>query len=101
MKSQNTSYIEQNKDIVGVAVVTFLALMVPFISMVFTGEMLWDHSDFIVVAVLVGGIGSLFVVLSRMVRTTQQKIIIGAILAFVVLWLWAELAVGLFTNWGS
>ena len=31
----------------------------------------------------------------------KNRLAIGIVVAAVLLWLWAELAVGVFTNWGS
>lgn len=60
----------------------------------------WTLSDFIVMGILILGISSLFVLVAKMTPKKYRTIIgIGFLLAF--LWLWAELAVGIFTNWGS
>lgn len=101
MKTQHMKIVTQNKDIVGVLGAVALAWSVPFISMLVTGEFGWDRGDFVVIGLLVGSAGLVYVALSRIVKLTQHKMLIGAGIVFAVLWLWAELAVGIFTNWGS
>lgn len=65
-----------------------------------TGEVSWDMTDFIVMGAMVFGTGSLFVLAARMI-SKKYRIIVGIALLLAFLWLWAELAVGVFTNWGS
>ncbi|NND45985.1 MAG: hypothetical protein HKN58_11745 [Xanthomonadales bacterium] len=74
--------------------------MIPLIAMQFTEEVAWDATDFIVMGLLLFGIGSLFVLLSRRVRR-PQRFVVGIGCAVLFLYLWAELAVGVFTNLGS
>jgi len=48
---------------------------------------------------LIFGMGSLYALVARRVR--KHRFIIGGVFVLTFLWLWAELAVGVFTNWGS
>jgi hypothetical protein len=41
------------------------------------------------------------VLLTWKARSARTRIIIGAALACGLLYIWAELAVGIFTDWGS
>jgi len=59
----------------------------------------WTVADFVVAGVLLFGTGLMFVMAARMVP--KHRVIIGVALAALLAWLWIELAVGLFTNWGS
>lgn len=90
----------QNKVFGWIAVATGLILSIPLISMQFTQEVDWELGDFIIMGILLFGTGLMFVHVAR-VTPRKYRVLIG--LAFVVglLWLWVELAVGLFTNLGS
>lgn len=74
-------------------------LIIPFIAMQFTDQVNWTGSDFVIM-------GSLLFVTGVMVDTAYRKagkyklLAVGGIV-LLFLWLWVELAVGLFTNWGS
>ncbi|MGI6278585.1 MAG: hypothetical protein ACOYJ8_02140 [Patescibacteria group bacterium] len=59
----------------------------------------WTLFDFIVMGGLVFGIGSLCVLTIKKVGKHKLAISLAFLLFF--LWLWAELAVGVFINWGS
>lgn len=67
--------------------------------MQFTGEVNWDEFDFIVMGLLCFCMGSLFVVASR--KAPQRKVLIGFVFVAVFVYLWAEFAVGVFTDFGS
>lgn len=100
MKSKNTDIIKQNKVFLWIAAATGLILSIPLLAMQFTSEVNWDSTDFIIMGTLLFGMGSLFVVVARLTKRKYRAFIaIGFILA--VLYIWAELAVGIFTNWGS
>ncbi|CAH0311783.1 hypothetical protein SRABI118_04822 [Massilia sp. Bi118] len=71
-------------------------LMIPLVAMRFTREVNWDVFDFLVAGVLLAGIGSLYVLLTRKLRTATQRRAIGGGLLLTLLLTWAELAVGIF-----
>ncbi len=59
----------------------------------------WSPSDFILMGAMIFGTGLL---LSHTLRNGgKNRFIIAGVIVFLFLWLWVELAVGLFTNWGS
>lgn len=71
-------------------------LLVPFIAMRFTREVNWTVLDFLVAGVLLAGIGTLYVLLTRKLRTPIQRRAVGGGLLLTLMLLWAELAVGIF-----
>lgn len=100
MSTKNADIISNNKVFGWIAAATAVILFLPFFAMQFTNQVDWNLADFIVMGVLLFGAGSLFVVAARMAPKKYQ-LVIGAAILLAVLWLWAELAVGVFTNWGS
>lgn len=75
-------------------------MLVPLIAMRFTTEVNWTPFDFIVMGVLLFGMASLYVLVARRVLK-KQRLLVGAICVAAFLYIWAELAVGIFTNLGS
>jgi uncharacterized membrane protein YgdD (TMEM256/DUF423 family) len=71
-------------------------LLVPFVAMRFTREVNWAAFDFLVAGVLLAGSGSLYVLLTRKLRTPIQRRAVGGGLLLTLMLLWAELAVGIF-----
>lgn len=71
-------------------------LLVPLIAMRFTREVNWTVLDFLVAGVLLAGIGTLYVLLTRKLRTPIQRRAVGGGLLLTLMLLWAELAVGIF-----
>lgn len=71
-------------------------LLVPLVAMRFTREVDWGPLDFAVAAMLLAGIGSLHVLLTRKLGSAPQRRAIGGGLLLALLLLWAELAVGIF-----
>jgi hypothetical protein len=67
--------------------------------MQFTDEVAWTLSDFLVAGVLLFGTGLIFVLAAS--KMPRYRVIIGIMLAAVLVSFWAELAVGIFTTWGS
>lgn len=110
MSTYSTDIILHNKVFALIALGTMFILTVPLALMMFRIPLLdpgsgyevinWSPGDFLAMAILIFGTGSVFVVIARKVnRKNRIAVAIACILGF--LWLWAELAVGIFTNWGS
>lgn len=89
------------KNILRTMVVAGLLLLVPLIAMQFNNGADWDLADFVTVWVLLTGAGLTYQFATRKTDNPTHKLVIGLIVLFVLLYLWAELAVGIFTNWGS
>lgn len=71
-------------------------LMVPLVAMQFTSEVNWDIVDFVAMGMLLVVAGLLYVAGSRAVKTKQQRILVGLVVAVLLFLTWAELAVGIF-----
>jgi hypothetical protein len=110
MKMVKNDILMQNKIFLWIALATGLLLLIPLMAMQFKlilpdpgssmgGGINWTVSDFIVAGVLLFGAGSTFVLAAR--RFPKHRIAAGIVVAIGLFWLWVELAVGLFTNWGS
>ena len=89
------------KSISHVAALTAAVLMMPLVAMQFTGEVDWTGSDFLIAGILLMVTGLAFVLASRTVKTTRQRVLVGGLIALAFVYVWAELAVGIFTNLGS
>jgi hypothetical protein len=100
MKANSKDIIMQDKVFLAMAMVTGLILLVPLIAMQFTREVNWSLGDFVVMGILLFGMGSMFVLTARRINR-KHRVAIGIAFAIALLWIWAELAVGVFTNWGS
>jgi hypothetical protein len=100
MTQKSTDLMLQNKVFAWIALATGAILLIPLIAMQFTIEVQWDETDFIVMGSLVFGTASLFVLAARKAPRTN-RLLIGSIFLAAFLYLWAELAVGVFTNLGN
>lgn len=100
MKAKNSDIIMQNKVFLWIAIATAAILSIPLIAMQFTAEVHWTLSDFIVMGVLLFGMGFAFVQVARIIPR-KYWIITGIAFFVILLYIWAELAVGIFTNLGS
>lgn len=100
MKTKQKDSIKRNGVFAWIALGTGLLLSIPLIAMQFTDEVQWTLTDFIIMGVIIFSMSSLFVVVARR-APRRYRLFIGAGFVLAFLWLWAELAVGVFTNWGS
>lgn len=98
MKSLHT--LGQNIAFVWLVVITGLLLLIPLTAMQFTSQIKWSLLDFLVMGLLLLGVGGLFIVTSRKIDRKHWPVI-GIFLLVTFVYLWAELAVGVFTNIGS
>jgi hypothetical protein len=101
MRARNEDYGTQGKNKLGralgrVLLGTGAILLVPLVAMRFTREVNWGPLDFLVAGALLAGIGSLYVLLTRKLRTAPQRRLIGGGLLLTLMLVWAELAVGIF-----
>lgn len=61
----------------------------------------WTGSDFVAAALLLVSTGCTFDVVTRKFTSQTQRIMAGALILLIAIYIWAELAVGIFTNIGS
>jgi len=74
-------------------------LLIPLIAMQFTEEVQWTFSDFLIMGILLFVTGVL--VEFSLMKGGKYKLLVTGLIVLAFLWLYAELAVGIFTNWGS
>ena len=89
------------QSIIRVAVGTGLLLLVPLVAMQFTNEVNWTGEDFIAAGILLAVVGLLGELIWHKVENNDRRLAAIIALGILFLYLWAELAVGIFTNWGS
>ncbi|NND63564.1 MAG: hypothetical protein HKN48_10290 [Flavobacteriaceae bacterium] len=73
-----------------------LLLLIPLIAMLFTNEVNWSLSDFIVMGALLLFTGLVIEILLRLVKNKGTRIALIVIAVVIFLLIWAELAVGVF-----
>ena len=100
VKQQNDDVIARNSIFLWIAIASSLVLLIPLIAMQFTAEVNWDKTDFLVIGCLLFGTGSLFVLAARK-APRRHRLAIGGVFMLALLYIWAELAVGIFTDLGS
>ena len=94
------SPVMRNGVFAWIALATGIVLLIPLIAMHFTSEVNWDPSDFLVMGALLFGTGSTFVLIARKVPR-KYWILVAITCVVALLYVWAELAVGVFTDIGS
>ena len=86
----------KKKNVIRSILAAELILLVPFIAMFFTEEVDWNVPDFIIVGVLLVGIGVAYQLIVTGIKSNTKLAAIGIVLAATMLLIWAELAVGVF-----
>ena len=70
-------------------------LLLPLVGMQLTREVSWTASDFAAAFILLGGAALIFEVVMWKVRETKHRLASAAFLLIVVLFVWAQGAVGI------
>lgn len=84
-----------SKSILRLAALTVLLLLIPFIAMQLTDEVVWSPGDFVAMGALLFGTGLAYELITRMMNGRHRvAIAVGLFVVFLVIW--AELAVGIF-----
>lgn len=99
MSEKTKDIFTQNRIYIWIATATVVILLVPFTAMQFRNEVVWTLSDFIVAGIILFSAGALFVLTARKIK--KNRLAIGVLFLTALLYVWAELAVGIFTNLGS
>ena len=73
-----------------------LLLLIPFIAMQFTNEVVWDETDFIVMGMLLLAVGLGTEIVLRKVKTNKKRLLWIGVVLFLFILIWGELAVGIF-----
>lgn len=100
MKNKANNLIMRNAVFAWIAAGVGCVLLLPFIAMQFTAEVNWELADFVVMGILMFSISSLFVLVARKVPS-KHWMLWAALCVATLLYVWAELAVGIFTQLGS
>ncbi|MEP0873128.1 hypothetical protein NDA01_25535 [Trichocoleus desertorum AS-A10] len=95
MRENITSIIRQNKNIIYLALGTAFILLMPLIAMLFTNQVVWDLTDFIVAGTLIFGTGLAYELVARKGGTMAYRVAVGIALAAAFLLVWMNLAVGI------
>jgi len=73
-----------------------ILLLIPFIAMQFTDEVVWTSLDFVIMGILLLSTGLLCELVLRKVTKIKYRIVLCIAILVGFLILWAELAVGIF-----
>ena len=88
--------MNKNKRLITILISVPLLLLIPLIGMQFSSEINWSFFDFLVMGMLLFGVGLMFEFVLRKVPHRDNRIALIAIILIVFLLIWAELAVGIF-----
>lgn len=94
----NSKIIQNNKSLKVIFLCALGLLFIPLIAMQFTKEVNWTFSDFLMMGILLSGIGMIIELILRKIKTKRQRIILCTVAVFVFVLLWAEMAVGIFNS---
>lgn len=88
--------ILKNKRLFMILLTIMALLLIPFIAMQFTNEVHWTLSDFVIAGGLLLSTGLLSELIMRKVKKINYRILLLFVVLFILLLIWAELAVGVF-----
>jgi hypothetical protein len=95
MRSKSTNIVSENKNLLYILLGTACILSIPLIAMQFTPEVDWSRSDFVIIGALLLGTGFTYELIARRIQNTTHRLVLGIMFAVIVLFIWAELAVGI------
>lgn len=106
MNTPTPQWLRQNRIFAWLALATGLLLLIPLLLQWIIGTGVdgqgfnWRLGDFIVMGLLLFGVGTIAIVAAR--KTTRAHWwLIGTAATLTLLYVWAELAVGILTPFGS
>lgn len=94
--TKRVSIVTENKNILRIVLGIILVLLIPFTAMQFTDEVKWSVVDFIIVGVLLGGMGFAYDLIARRMGSSRRRVMLALVLVAILLVIWVELAVGIF-----
>lgn len=80
---------------------TAIILTIPLIATQFAEQISWSIADFIIAGGLLVVTGLTYEFVANKIQNKKAKIIVGIVFLLGLLWIWVELAVGIFTNLGN
>ncbi|MAZ40756.1 hypothetical protein CL654_01390 [bacterium] len=90
------------RKILRIGIITLLLLLIPFVAMQFTDEVVWDFSDFAIMGILLFVTGIIFELVRSNITNKVARTTAGVVIILLFLLVWAELAVGIFgTPWAG
>lgn len=78
--------------------VVILLLCIPFFAMQFNGSVHWSLGDFILMGLLLMGLGISITLILNRIKNRKKSLLYIWILIILFLLIWAELAVGIFNT---
>jgi len=91
----------KNKRALFIILLITIILLLPLIAIRFSDEVIWDLPDFVIMGILLSITGFGFELILKKVKNRKIQIFFIFILITLFLYVWAELAVGIFTHLGS
>jgi len=99
MKATAITNVLPKNHLLRMALATVLLLLIPLVAMQFSKDVNWSRSDFVIMGAIIFVTGLLLDLV--ITKGGKYRLAAAGVVVFLFLWLWAELAVGVFTNWGS
>jgi len=88
--------MDKNKRFIIILLTVPLLLLIPLIGMQVSSDVNWSLVDFLVMGLLLLGVGLMLEVVLRKVPKKNNRIAFIAIILIVFFLIWAEMAVGIF-----
>lgn len=96
MKAKNLESSLKKENIIRSVLAAELVLLIPLVAMQFSDEWDWGVADFIIVSILLAGVGFGFQLIVAGAKNNSRQVAIGIVLAAAMILTWMELAVGIF-----
>lgn len=101
MKAKNAQSVISHSPVMRPIIGTILVLLISLVAVQFSQEVQWELPDFVIIGALLFSAGLAYELIAARLRNSNQRLIVGVVILLAALYAWAELAVGIFTSWGS